>query len=311
MTEAPIYHIPPEFEVLEAISLSTASWGVPKATFDQIWNGPPGRPGLTGKGVIIANLDSGINSRHRLLQQPNKIIAKRSFVGGDIEDDNGHGTMTATNHSAIRDDGDYIGVAPDSQIMNGKVFTARGSGPSITDSVRWAVDGGAHIINYSGGGSSPFGPTEEAINYANSKGVIVFVSSGNAGPNSRNYPAFYKNNISVGATQQNGRLASFSTTNPNVDVAAPGAAVAVGNRSGGISLANGTSFSCPWMAGLAALIIENHWRNGAPGLSNVDAWRAFLDKFEGPDVDPASAHKYGVPDALKIAAAFAEMLKFF
>lgn len=305
----PIYSIPPDFEVLESVSLATASWGIPEI-FNDIWNGPPGRPGVTGKGVIIANLDSGVNSKHRLLQQPNKILARRNFVGGDIEDDNGHGTMTSTNHSGIRDDGDRIGVAPDSQIIVGKVFTARGSGPSITDSVRWAADEGAHIINYSGGGGSPFEPTREAIDYANSKGCIVFVSSGNSGPNSKNWPAMFRNNISVGAMQQNGRLANFSTTNTSVDIAAPGAAVAVGNRNGGISLANGTSFSCPWMAGYAALVLEMFWRHGHPGLKGVDAWRSWLKQFSSADVDPHPEYNYGVIDSRKALESLASALKF-
>lgn len=218
-------------------------------------------------------------------------------------------TMTATNSAAIRDSGDYIGVAPDAKLLVGKVFTARGSGPSITDSVRWAADEGAHIINYSGGGGSAYAPTRDAIDYANSKGCIVFCSSGNAGPNSKNWPAYLANNISVGAIQESGRLASFSTTNAMVDVAAPGERVAVGNRTGGISLANGTSFSCPWMSGMAALVLEDHWRNGKPGVGNVDAWRAFIDANSGSDVDPNRDWTYGVPNAMNMALTLTRQLK--
>lgn len=302
MATAPIYTIPPDFEVIDpklVFAAEASGWGVPKDTFDKVW------ARTTGKGIIIANLDSGVRSSHPLLQQPNKIIARRTFVGGDVQDDNGHGTMTATNSSGSHDNGDYVGVAPDSQLVVGKVFTAAGSGPSITDSVRWAADEGALVINYSGGGGSPYEPTRDAIQYANEKGCLVFCSSGNAGPNSKNWPAYFSNCVSVGAVRQDGRLASFSTTNQSVDCAAPGEQVTVGNRSGGYSKANGTSFSCPWMSGFAALVLQLRLQAGLPLFKNLDEFLAFLVLNSVGDVDPNAQWNYGVPSILQVLDSMA------
>lgn len=270
-----------------AFIAAASSWGIPQELFERVWQR------ATGKEIIIANLDSGVRSSHKLFQQPGKIISKRSYVGGDVEDDNGHGTMTASNSSGHHDDGDFIGVAPDSKLIVKKVFTAGGSGPSITQSVRDAVNEGADIINYSGGGNSPYGPTLEASEYARENNVLMFAASGNAGPNSKNYPGYYSMWNAVGSIKQSGGLSAFSTTNDQVDVAAPGEQVTVANRSGGYSKANGTSFACPHMAGAAALVLELNYKAGRPRMS-IDQFREFLIANSGPDIDPHPTWRYGV-----------------
>lgn len=304
MTLRPIYQLPPDFEVTDphlSFAAEASGWGVPKELFDKVWER------TTGKGIVIANLDSGVRSSHKLFQQPGKIIARRSFVGGNVEDDNSHGTMTASNSAGHHDDGDYVGVAPDAKLVVAKVFTSAGSGPAIDMAVvKWAISEGAEILNYSGGGNSPYEGTREAAEYAWGQGVIPVASSGNAGPGSKNWPAFFSNWLSVGATKQSGGLASFSTTNQQVDIAAPGEQVTVGNMSGGYSRANGTSFSCPWISGGLALILQLRYSAGGVPFNNIDELRTYLIAHSGPDVDPNPNQNYGALMMEKILAELAD-----
>ncbi|PMU50529.1 hypothetical protein C1X86_35715, partial [Pseudomonas sp. GP01-A3] len=81
---------------------------------------------------------------------------------------------------------------------------------------------GAKVINMSLGGSMYSQLLDDTIQYAVSKGVVVVAAAGNSGINEYSYPASYDGVISVGASTDQRKLASFSTFGPGVDVVAPG-----------------------------------------------------------------------------------------
>jgi subtilisin len=272
--------------------------------------------GLTGKGVVIANLDTGIWDGHSDLKKP---LASRSFTSGSaLRDLNGHGThCSGTNCGNDR----AISPAFEADLIVGKVLSDSGSGGSngIAAGIRWAADNGANVISMSLGGGSAYGPTRDAIQYAMEKyGTVVCAAAGNAGYNGRNtvgYPAKFPGALCIGATQANGSIAGFSSGGQELDIACPGQAIvsAKAGRSGGRTSMSGTSMATPFAAALCALIIQLLVESGATLPKSADEWRAIFKRVsedrgrEGHD--PRFGH--GVPVASEIVEALAyERFKF-
>jgi subtilisin len=302
----PIVNLPLDLEVGEAFEAASAPavWHLPRSQWEAIW----GR-GWTSKGEVIAILDTGVNP-HTLLPRP---IAERSFVSSQSPSDpqSGHGSHCAG--TALGRGG--IGVAPEAQLINGKVLSNQGSGSStgIAAGIRWAVDAGATIISMSLGSSSPHQPTREAMQYAAERGVLVVSAAGNSGQrppnNTIGYPARYLESGCIGAKQQNGQIASFSSAGREMDLVTPGQQiVSTSNQSRtGYRTMSGTSMACPFAAGLAAVIRSGMRQSGASRLAGVDFWRVALPRYtldRGPrGHDPTWGH--GVPDYETIVAYLA------
>ncbi len=225
----------------------------------------------TGKSsVIVAVIDTGVDASHPDLQ--GRLVKGYDFVNNDDtpEDTVGHGTFVASLIAANADDNQgIVGVAPGVQIMPLKALDRQG-GDSLTiaRAIRYAADNKANVINLSLGGPQNSRSIRQAIDYATSRGVVVVAASGNSGTkgNPVEYPAALPNVVSVGATGPSDKIASFSSHNITVDVAAPGVNV-FGARSS-INLicrayngtpyctASGTSFAAPYVAGAAALVLS-------------------------------------------------------
>jgi thermitase len=233
---------------------ATAAWSVTK-----------GDPNL-----IVAVIDTGVDANHPDLQ--GKLVKGYDFLDNDAtpEDTVGHGTFVASLIAATGNDKNGItGVAPNVKIMPLRVLDESGGNSlTIARAIRYAVDNGAKVINLSVGGPYPSQAVRQATDYAISKGVVVVAASGNDG-NQRNaveYPASFPNVISVAATNSSNKVASFSTHNSGVNVAAPGVNV-LGARSSQNTIcrpyqataycfASGTSFSAPYVSGTAALVLS-------------------------------------------------------
>lgn len=259
----------------EAMSLqrNASDWagkliGLPAA--HQITQGDP--------RVVVAVLDSGVDMRHPELA--GNLVPGYDFVdilsgaedffgdkdGPDADPDDelvGHGTHVA---GIIGAKGMRVpkGVAPQCKIMPVRVLGAvKGGGgyvgaglvDNINNGIKWAVDNGAHVINMSLGikreGSGL--PHEEAIQYAEAKGVTVIAASGNDGTPELYYPGALPYVISVGAVAANREVTSF-TTYGRVVCAAPGQAIYSGHVGQSYAFASGTSQASPFVAGAAALL---------------------------------------------------------
>ena len=230
---------------------------------------------VTGKGIKVAILDTGVNS-HDVLPEP---IEARSFIQGESwRDGNGHGTHCSG--TVLGRDG--IGLAPDASLIFGKVLSNSGNGSSegIAQGINWAVETGADIISMSLGSNSPYQPMQDALKYAWSKGVIVLSAAGNAGFNGKNntigYPAKYPESLCIGASRLDGNRGSFSSGGREMDIVCPGQdIISCSTRNGYVSM-TGTSMATPFSAGLFALILELQRREGYAAWENVEAVRAFL-----------------------------------
>jgi len=213
---------------------------------EQLW-----ADGANGKGITIAEIDTGVNAR--LPELVHNVLPGTDFgIKGDgrIDRDRdtfGHGTAMASimvGRSGILG---ITGIAPAAKLLPIAVplkgTTDSGKPDHMAEAIRWGVDHGGKIINMSLGGESVRRPgadpcpadEQDAIYYAMSKGAIVVASSGNDGPdqNTVENPGVCLGVVSVGATDQNGNVADFSSRHPYLTLTAPGVNVASLSRIAG------------------------------------------------------------------------------
>src|SRR5690606_10837145 len=135
------------------------------------------------------------------------LLPGENFVdSGPPEDLNSHGSHVTGIIVASNNSIGMVGVAPKAKVMHIKVLDKNGNGSlsSVEKGIRWAVDHGADIISMSLGSPRPLKAVHEAIKYAESRGVPIFVAAGNAG-NTKEvfYPAAYPETIAIGSIDEN------------------------------------------------------------------------------------------------------------
>lgn len=157
------------------------------------------------------------------------------------------------------------GVAPECRLMAVRVLAAMKNGDRVVGAgiidninvgIKWAVDNGADVINMSlgirhtGGGL----PHEDVIRYALGRNVSVVAASGNDGSPERYYPGALPGVIAVGAVDEMGKVAGFTSYGANIFVVAPGLNVYSASLNRGYAFASGTSQASPFVAGAIGLM---------------------------------------------------------
>jgi subtilisin family serine protease len=198
-----------------------------------------------------------------------------------------------------------VGVAPEAELYALKVLGANGSGSysAVIAALQWAVDNHIQVTNNSYGSSGDPGSTvKAAFDNAEKAGLLNVCAAGNSG-NSRGtrdnviYPARYDSCIAVAATDSSDNRASWSSTGPAVELAAPGVSIYSTLLGGSYGMMSGTSMACPHVAGTAALVIAAGITDvrtqlqrtaddlGSPGR---DTWYGFglVDADEAAGVSP-------------------------
>lgn len=264
----------------DVADLGGNNWGADLVKAPEVW-----AQGYTGKGVVVAVVDTGVDYNHEDLKN-NIWTNTKEIVGNGIDDDgngyvddnygwnfsdknnntldnNGHGTHVSGTIAGENNNYGVTGIAYNAKIMPVKVLNESGSGSysSISKGIRYAVDNGANVINLSLGGASSNRTLESAIDYASSKGVIVVMAAGNNGDSSPDYPARYasKSGIAVGAVDKNNNLADFSNrsgANEISYVTAPGVKVYSSVPNNQYGSYSGTSMAAPHVAGVVALMLS-------------------------------------------------------
>lgn len=274
----PIITLPPDDQVGPLFVHDSLS--VPDAWHRFTWIKEQLWPVATGKSIRVAVLDTGY-TKHTYGPEP---IASKSFISGQsIADGNGHGTHCIGSVMCRRDDvGDSLGLAPDAELLVGKVLSNQGAGGSdgIAAGIKWAADNGAHVISMSLGGGGSYMPTNQNIDYAWSKGCIVTAAAGNAGYNNSNtigWPAKYENCLCTGSYAEGGAISNFSSGGREIDWACPGSNVISFSTNGsGWRSMSGTSMATPQGAGFLACLVEIWLRQGRAMFRSAQELRDYF-----------------------------------
>ncbi|WP_431784738.1 S8 family serine peptidase [Streptomyces chumphonensis] len=179
-----------------------------------------------GEGVTVAVVDSGVNASSETLKGrilPGEDLTDRP--GSATDDYHGHGTAMAELIAGSGEGGGIKGLAPGVEILPLRVTVAEwvdSEDSSIAEAVRKAAESDAKILNISIA-SSHQEELETAIDYAVSKGKLIFAGTGNSGGDKdySAYPAGYRNVVGVGAVTKENKVADYSQGG-NVDLTAPG-----------------------------------------------------------------------------------------
>jgi len=310
-----------------AIPLSApvlAAAGTPEANLNLInapalWN-----LGYTGQGVVVANMDTGVDVTHPDLSG--------SYRGGTNSwydpygqhntpyDADGHGTSTMGIMVGGNTGGNHIGVAPGARWIAVKAFNDSGIADTskIHAGYEWLMDPDGNpdtddapdVVNNSWGFQDPGCDREYAADVLalRSAGIVPVFSAGNSGPLAQTdiSPGNYAESISAGATDNSDNIASFSSRGPSSCdgtifpvVCAPGVNIYTTALSHGGALnyvyESGTSFSAPHVSGAAALLLSAN-----PSLTVADIESALT----GGSVDlgtagPDNTFGYGRLDVLR------------
>ncbi len=240
--------------------------------------------GYTGKGVLVGDVDTGIDYDNPALGggfgPAFRVIGGYDFANNDNDpmDDHGHGTHVAGIIGA--NGGDTLrGVAPEVKFLAVKVLDANGSGSAsnVIAGVDYcldpdnnpATDDAVDVINMSLGGSpSPDDPLESAVDNATKAGVLCVIAAGNsgqAGYGTIGSPGTSGSALTVGACDSTDQIAFFSSLGPDAihsaikpEVVAPGVNILSTILNNQTASWSGTSMATPHVAGVAALLKQEH-----------------------------------------------------
>lgn len=248
--------------------------------------------GITGKGVVVAVIDTGCELNHPDLSD--RIIGGYNFTeeyGGDVsifQDKNGHGTHTAGTIAASTSGygkGGIVGVAPSAKLLILKALNQNGGGTIkvLIEAIHYAIDWRGpsqekvRVISLSLGTRNPTESLHEAVKRAVANNISVVVAAGNDGdgdPITREYryPGAFEEVIETGAVDENDEIAHFSNTNEYVDLYAPGVDIHSTYLNGEFAALSGTSMATPHVAGAIALLIEEYEGKLARELSEKEIY---------------------------------------
>jgi len=270
-------------------------WGLKLTDSKSAWNLSKG-----SKDIVVAVIDTGMDIKHEDLKE-NLWVNKGetgkdkngkdkrtngvdddkngyvddvhgwNFVSRnhDLTDNHGHGTHISGILGAKGGNGKGVsGVSPNVSIMTLKYFDPNSPGmnnlENTVKSIHYAVENGAQIINYSGGGLEFSKQEKAAIEKAQKKGILFVAAAGNERSNSdknKYYPADYElsNIISVTAIDpETNVLPSSNYGVVTVDIAAPGKRIYSTLPKGRYGPMTGTSQATAFVSGVAALLMAHN-----------------------------------------------------
>ncbi|GAA3376878.1 S8 family serine peptidase [Streptomyces sannanensis] len=261
--------------VKTTLDRSTAQIGAPQA-----W-----KSGWTGKGVKVAVLDTGIDATHPdfagSIGESSDFTEDGGASGSGAPDREGHGTHVASTIAGdgAASGGRLRGVAPDAELLVGKVLNDDGEGQEswVLQGMEWAA-ARATVVNMSLGSGPSDGtdPLSQAVDSLSAQyGTLFVAAAGNyGGAGTVAAPGTADAALTVGAVGRDDALAYFSSQGPREgghvvkpDVTAPGvdivAARAAGTSTGTpagerYTALSGTSMAAPHVAGAAALLAQEH-----------------------------------------------------
>ena len=278
--------------------------------------------GLTGKGVGVAVMDTGIFPH---MDFDRRILAFADMVNRrpGPYDDCGHGSHICgiIGGSGVASDGRYQGMAPGCNLVAVKVLDKKGNGyaSDVLTGLAWILERkdalGIRIVNISVGSGGKKGMTENSalvrgVNEAWDAGLVVVVAAGNNGPKrmSITTPGISRKVITVGCSDDyrevlvgGNRMVNYSGSGPTEacickpDVVAPGSSVvSCAGRPGKYTIKSGTSMSTPIVSGAIALLLEKY-----PEMTNRDVKLKLMETSRDMGL-PRNQQGWGLLDVEKL-----------
>lgn len=235
-------------------------WPQQQLGFSRVWQV------TRGAGVTVAVVDTGVDGQQPFLR--GAVLPGIDVINGSGAADtdcDGHGTFVAGLIAGRQRTGfGFAGVAPGATILPVRQAnsTSDGTAHTLAAGIVAAVNAHAQVINVSIVTAAPTQELTDAVKYAVAHDVVIVAAAGNdySSGNAVQYPAALPGVLAVGAVDASGKRASFSETGPDIGVVAPGVNLLgpVARTSGLVTVAGGTSFAAPFVAGVAALIRSYH-----------------------------------------------------
>ncbi|MEU3314540.1 type VII secretion-associated serine protease mycosin [Streptomyces sp. NPDC006662] len=239
-------------------------WALQRLTFDALW------AQTRGKGVRVAVIDTGVDRVNPQLAGALDTGAGRDLLdpkGDGTNDTVGHGTKVAGLIAARPQPGTgFVGLAPEATVIPIRQNDGQGNGKAgtLAQAIDHAVAQRAQVINISQDTEAPLTADSElakAVQRALGANAVVIASAGNdglSGEKHRTYPAAFPGVLAVASSDRNNERAAFSQPGDFIGIAAPGVDMVSTVPGFGQCVDNGTSFSAPYVAGVAALLRAKH-----------------------------------------------------
>ncbi|PSP89551.1 peptidase S8 [Halobacteriales archaeon QS_4_69_34] len=270
------------------------------------------------RDVTIAMIETGIEyDSHPDLQNSTGADAGYDFVGDDDrplpEPGEVHGTEVAGIATARTNNDEGIAGLSQSTLLCVRVGSETGSGikadaAAVADGIEWATDHDADVINVSLGRAESTETVGRAVEYAESQGALIVAAAGNESGGQVYYPAARKECVAVAALDGED-VADFSSTGPEIELAAPGTNLLTTTLGGDYTRFTGTSAAAPVVSGIAGLALarwdltgpelRTHLRETAvdlglsaekQGAGRVDAANAVQVRPDGTGLKPINGY---------------------
>lgn len=292
------------------------TWGAERIGVQTAWN-----QNIKGQGVVVAVIDSGVQTSHYGLSSKIYINQAEQFglpgfdddgngyiddiSGWDFakekpynDDSSGHGThvagIIASSHS-----GPMKGVAPESKILP-LDFMDGGSGytSDAIEAIEYAKRMNARVINASWGSSFCSKLLNETIDSLVEKNILFVAAAGNSGNDLSRYPeypaAFVSDaQITIGSITRRGFMSSFSNYGKLVDVMAPGDEILSTYIGNDYVYLSGTSMAAPFVSGIAALLVGKK-----PDITVAQLKKVIMDSVIKRNYSVKTQGEVNVPQAL-------------
>ena len=275
------------------------TWGLKRLGITQLWDS-----GLTGAGILVGHLDTGVDGKHPALKSAIGEFAEFDLLGNLVpnakaHDTDQHGTHTAGTIAGRKVTSTAFGVAPGAKLASAIVIEGGQVIARILAGMDWAVGLQVRILSMSLGLRGFHEDFLPLVRILRARNVLPIFAVGNEGPGTSRSPGNYEQVLSVGAGDESDMVPDFSSSQQFIkpsqllvpDLVAPGVGIISSVPGGGFAEMDGTSMATPHIAGLAALLFE-----AVPTATADQVEAAIIGSCQLPATMAVERANRGVPD---------------